>query len=546
MLGGIESSKNIQERIGVSTTAVLAVGRRRCSPVLAAVAAVGCSYKAEASSRRRAAGAPAAAAIGTGCAGGAEDGSATVEGAAVAGFAGGAAATAVASVGGGTGVAAGAAGAGVAADDTGAATTTAADGGGIAGGGAGDGAGEAALAAGGAGTISAIAAEPRGVTDFGGAAEGGGGNNAVDVALGKTTGPAAAAGAAMSAAGAVAAGPAAATTTAAHGGGTSGGGAYPPLWWFKPRRRRGAAPAVWRPPRFAWMLRKVTGRGLADYQGATHWRSVVPKREPAEPADDLTVWLRGLRWVEAAWMQASRLTDVAEHWFGAVADARLRASLNEDTDNAREWRDGYETNPNQEFDPRSGTFRPAPLPVRVPTFALHTQVSAEFEFFVIAVRNVMRAQDRLPEDKRPKMTDQRLFHLTRNVTEHFDNVGGWSEVAFANEYPDRGLGQIGVTSKELYVSDVPISRVIAWLERVKQALTQAIKDTDPDALPPSDDASVVEGDDDLAWPAERRRERLWQVPQLDMADWPTEEMPPEVEEILQQKFRLRRLRDGVE
>jgi hypothetical protein len=505
VLGGIESSKNIQERIGVSTTAVLAVGRRRCSPVLAAVAAVGCSYKAEASSRRRAAGAPAAAAIGTGCAGGAEDGSATVEGAAVAGFAGGAAATAVASVGGGTGV-----------------------------------------AAGGAGTISAIAAEPRGVTDFGGAAEGGGGNNAVDVALGKTTGPAAAAGAAMSAAGAVAAGPAAATTTAAHGGGTSGGGAYPPLWWFKPRRRRGAAPAVWRPPRFAWMLRKVTGRGLADYQGATHWRSVVPKREPAEPADDLTVWLRGLRWVEAAWMQASRLTDVAEHWFGAVADARLRASLNEETDNAREWRDGYETNPNQEFDPRSGTFRPAPLPVRVPTFALHTQVSAEFEFFVIAVRNVMRAQDRLPEDKRPKMTDQRLFHLTRNVTEHFDNVGGWSEVAFANEYPDRGLGQIGVTSKELYVSDVPISRVIAWLERVKQALTQAIKDTDPDALPPSDDASVVEGDDDLAWPAERRRERLWQVPQLDMADWPTEEMPPEVEEILQQKFRLRRLRDGVE
>jgi hypothetical protein len=31
-----------------------------------------------------------------------------------------------------------------------------------------------------------------------------------------------------------------------------------------------------------------------------------------------------------------------------------------------------------------------------------------------------------------------------------------------------------------------------------------------------------------------------------MADWPTEEMPPEIEAILLEKFRLRRLRDGVD
>lgn len=118
--------------------------------------------------------------------------------------------------------------------------------------------------------------------------------------------------------------------------------------------------------------------------------------------------------------------------------------------------------------------------------------------------------------------------------------------AFADEYPDRGLGQIGVTSKEVYVSDVPISRVIAWLGRANETFTQAIKDTDPDALPPSDDASMILGDDDLAWPPERRRERLWQVPQLDMADWPAEQMPEEIANHLQEKFRLRRLRDNVE
>ena len=254
------------------------------------------------------------------------------------------------------------------------------------------------------------------------------------------------------------------------------------------------------------------------------------------PADDLTIWLGGLRWVEGAWMQTTRLTDVAQEWFVALTDAHLRGGLNEDTDLARSWRESYDAH--QRYDPQR--------PIRVPTFALRVQLSIEFEFFLIAVRNVLRAQDRLPEDMRPAMTDQRLFHLARNITEHWDEVGGWSADAFADEYPDRGLGQISATNKEVFVSDVPLSRVTAWLARVNRALTQAIKDADPDALPPSDDASAVSGDDDLAWPPERRRERLWQVPQLDMAEWPTEEMPTEIAEILQLKFQLLRERDGVE
>lgn len=255
----------------------------------------------------------------------------------------------------------------------------------------------------------------------------------------------------------------------------------------------------------------------------------------AVPADDLTVWLGGLRWVEGARMQAERLTEVVYDWMRAIDDARSRVHLNEDTEHAGVWRESH-YDAYAPYDPHR--------PIRVPTFALSAQVSIELAFFLVAVRNVQIAQERLPSNLRPAMTDERLFHLTRNVVEHWDEVGGWSADAFANEYPDRTLGQISATNKEVLVSDVPISRVAAWLARVNDALIQAIKDAGENV--PADDASVAEGDDDLAWPPERRRERLWQVPQIDMAEWPTDEMPDEVAELLQRRFQHLRDRDGVE
>lgn len=273
--------------------------------------------------------------------------------------------------------------------------------------------------------------------------------------------------------------------------------------------------------------------GSVDGKAHCSWgRSVVPNN--AVPADDLTVWHGGLLWVEGAWMQSERLTAVVQDQMVAQEDARARVHLNEDTDNARSWRDHLDAY--EPYDPRR--------PIRVPTFALSMQVSVELAFFLVAVRNVQRAQERLPEHLRPEMTDQRLFHLTRNVAEHWDEVGGWSEAAFARDYPDRTLGQISVTNKEVYVSDVPVSRVIAWLARVKEALTQAIRDAGVDI--PEDGASMVEGDDDRAWPPERRRERLWQVTQLDIEEWPREETPEKVAEYLQKRFQNRRERDGVD
>ena len=125
----------------------------------------------------------------------------------------------------------------------------------------------------------------------------------------------------------------------------------------------------------------------------------------AVPADDLTIWLAGLRWVEGAWMQATRLEEVVQDWMRAVEDARSRADLNEDTESAQAWRERYDAH--APYD--------AQRPIRVPTFALSAQVSIELAFFLVAVRNVQIAQERLPADLRPAMTDERLFHLARNV-----------------------------------------------------------------------------------------------------------------------------------
>jgi hypothetical protein len=255
----------------------------------------------------------------------------------------------------------------------------------------------------------------------------------------------------------------------------------------------------------------------------------------AQPADDPGIWRGGLKWVEGAWMQCTRLEEVIHAWFGALADARLRAHLNEDTDPARSWRDSYDAH--QPYDPQR--------PIRVPTFALNAQMWIEYDFFLIAVRNVLRAQERLPEELRPEMTDQRLLLLTRNIAEHWDEVGGRSADAFAKDYPGRTPGEMSATNKEVSVGGVPVSRVIAWLARVHDALMRAIEDATGDAHPALQ-KSMVDGDDALAWPPERRRERLWQVPQLDMEDWPTEEMPPKIAELMAMRFRNRRLRDGVD
>src|SRR5262245_53801780 len=90
-------------------------------------------------------------------------------------------------------------------------------------------------------------------------------------------------------------------------------------------------------------------------------------------------------------MQTTRLTEVVQDWERALEDARSRANLNEDTDNARSWRENH-YDADERYDPQR--------PIRVPTFALRAQVAIELAFFLVAVRNVQRAQERLPANLR--------------------------------------------------------------------------------------------------------------------------------------------------
>ena len=84
-------------------------------------------------------------------------------------------------------------------------------------------------------------------------------------------------------------------------------------------------------------------------------------------AVDQDVWGQGLIWVEAARMQAYRLQESLAEWNAALLDAQMRRSLNDDSDRAAEWRESYGAR--EPYDPGR--------PLRVPTHALHMQLSSE-------------------------------------------------------------------------------------------------------------------------------------------------------------------------
>jgi hypothetical protein len=77
---------------------------------------------------------------------------------------------------------------------------------------------------------------------------------------------------------------------------------------------------------------------------------------------------------------------------------------------------------------------------------------------------------------------------------------------------------------------VPISRIQAWLRRVRQSLVTCLTGVGID-VPEDLMASRVEGDDELTWPAERLRYH-WSIPKVDEEDWRHKRMPPEVADPL--------------
>lgn len=237
-------------------------------------------------------------------------------------------------------------------------------------------------------------------------------------------------------------------------------------------------------------------------------------------------------------MQVGRFEEAFFEEVNALTDADTRRRLNGDSDLSRSWRASTDAN-RSPYDPQR--------PLRVPSWGLHMQVATELDLLSVAVRNVLRAQARIPEQHRPEMGGQDVLELMRNVSEHWDEEGGHSASALARDHPEVSVSGIAYTNKEISIGGldgVPISRIQAWLQRVRQSLVTCLTGAGVD-VPEDLMASRVEGDDELPWPAERLRYH-WSIPKVDEEDWPRTRMPPEVADLLAARFASLRSRDHLD
>ncbi len=231
----------------------------------------------------------------------------------------------------------------------------------------------------------------------------------------------------------------------------------------------------------------------------------MPSAKPS-PAPDEKAWWTGLKWTLSAHMQLERFDEAFFEQINAELDAEHRHRLNDDSENSRSWRESYDTN-YEPYNPQR--------PLRVPSWALYMQVSSELDLLIVAVRNVLRAQDRLPDHVRTSMGDQDVLELLRNIAEHWDETGGRSERELAERYPTVKPDAVSYTNKEVWlggVDSVSLSRIKAWLYRGEKALRDSLS-RDGAEGPDDGMASQLPGDDDLPWPTERLRYH-WSIPHL--------------------------------
>ena len=239
-------------------------------------------------------------------------------------------------------------------------------------------------------------------------------------------------------------------------------------------------------------------------------------------------------------MQAERFESAFYELQHALSDAQMRKDLNASDEDSAAWRAAYDRD-HPRFDPER--------PIRVPTWALAMQAQTDLDLLIVAVRNVLRAQVRLPSTLRTEITGENVLELLRNIAEHWDENGGRSANELARAHPDVSADAIAFTNKEIWVGGVedgiPLSRIRAWLGRVRSALVAALGAEGIEV--PDDMASTVAGDDELKWPSDRRRYALWRVPTVDMKEWPTEALPQSAAELIAAaRFQSLRRRDSAD
>jgi len=91
---------------------------------------------------------------------------------------------------------------------------------------------------------------------------------------------------------------------------------------------------------------------------------------------------------------------------GSLSCRRQRArQLGDHSGIGRSWRESYDEH-HEPYDPRR--------PIRVPSWSLHMQSANELDLLAVAIRNVLRAQERIPSRQRQEMDGQDALELLRN------------------------------------------------------------------------------------------------------------------------------------
>lgn len=236
----------------------------------------------------------------------------------------------------------------------------------------------------------------------------------------------------------------------------------------------------------------------------------------SQPIPDEDAWWNGLMWVDGARMQARRFEDVFNEWLAAEYDTKLRHRNSGDDDSERGWRDEMDRD-HQPYDPRR--------PIRVVTTALAMQMAVDLRFLIVACNHVMTALKRIPAADRPIMIDQELLHLMRNVSEHWEEVGGPSARKLALACFDHTTTTFA--SNQAWIGGgkdaIPLARIHDWLERSRETLVAALTGAGHDV--PDETESNYAGDDELGWPPERLRYH-WTLPHIEIEEWDGARFPP--------------------
>ncbi|WP_138443020.1 hypothetical protein [Sinomonas susongensis] len=247
-------------------------------------------------------------------------------------------------------------------------------------------------------------------------------------------------------------------------------------------------------------------------------------------------------------MQGARFEHAAAELYAAYFDASMRADLEGHKEPllAQRWRDSLDDQP--PFDPQR--------PFRVPTVALSMQVAAEHQFLFVALRNALRAHDRLPAGLKPAVPGGKAITLLRNVMEHWDEEGGSSiselveteyhrramddailiarlsspdeEESARRRYNDEPMAlhaSFSVSKHQVTVGGFTVEELQEWLESLDAALRAALAEAGFDA--PWLEDSIVARDDNVAWPANRFRGRQWQIPQVEIEEWAARPSAPQ-------------------